>query len=242
MCQVRPIRSASDGSPDDARRRGHDRPRPVRADDDARLDRRRIAGDRDPRRPVGADAERDAADGRPSPDGRARGLREVEQGRVERGPVEPDRGRAACLGAVRQPERGPARGLDAHRRDRPRDAGDCVVVEPRPAQLPHRGRRREHAACAPVPRRGSFHDQHVVAGPREVRGRPGARGAAADHDNVDPAAAHGCSARSTAGTCRIAGSRIGTAAIATRCPNGARNSPIGWRLAPASSARSSMRV
>ncbi len=62
-----------------------------------------------------------AANGNAAPDLRAAPARVVEQRRIERGPVEPDRRRRErAVVAVGQPEPGAADRLDAHRRDRTR--------------------------------------------------------------------------------------------------------------------------
>ena len=84
---------------------------------------------------------------------------EVEQRRVEARAVEADGRTTAGLGAVGQPERGPAAGLDAHRRDGPRDGGD---------------RRRDPGRRAPArPRRPATRRPRRRARPRSrtARGR-----------------------------------------------------------------------
>ena len=89
------------------------------------------------------------------------------------------------LGAVREPERAAARRLDAHRRDRPRDAGEGRLVEPCPAQLAHGRRRREHATRPPAPGRCTLEEHHLATRTGEIRRGHRARGAAADDHDVD---------------------------------------------------------
>ena len=142
--------------PDHAGRRRHDRPRSVRADDDARHDGLRVARDRDARVTVVAVAERDTPDGRAAPDSRARGLRELEQRGVERGPVEADGRRAAGLGAVGEAEGRPTRRLDAHRGDRTGDARED-------------GRRGRHVAARASPRAMRTRRPRASATPARAR-------------------------------------------------------------------------
>ena len=108
--------------------------------------------------------------------------------------------------------------------------GDDVGRETQVAQLRDGGRRREHAAGAPAPRRGPLGDEHPVPGPGDPCGDRRAGDPAPDDQHVNLA---GGSRQ------RPAPAGIRTAAIATRWPANAPASATGRRPAAASSARSS---
>ena len=129
----------------------------------------------------------DVRDRDATPDVDAHRRRVGEERRVERRSVEPHGGVAGRLRAVREPERrAVAIGeLHAHRGDRAGDPGQRLGVQARVAELADGGRRGEHAAGAPAPRRCPFEQHDLVAGPCEVRGGDGARGPATDHHDVD---------------------------------------------------------
>ena len=116
----------------------------------------------------------------------------VEERRIERRAVEPDR----LPVAVRQAERDPCGCLHAHRRDRPGNPGKRRLIQADPAERGDRGGRGEHAAGSPAVRRASLEHGDVVAGAGQQRrddcpGRPAA-------DDRDVRSRHGAPSAGTA--------------------------------------------
>ena len=176
---VRPTRSAEKRRAADAERPGHRRADPVGTDDHSGVQCGLAirATSHDP-------AAFHPGDRRPEPDVRSGAAREVEQRRVESGPIEADRrsGERAVV-AVRKPKLRSGCRLDAHRRRRPNHRRKRLRVEPGLAKRIDRGRRAEDTAGAPsIPRRPLEEDDRAST-PRQSRGedRPG-RAAADDRD------------------------------------------------------------
>ena len=99
----------------------------------------------------------------------------VEERRIERRAVEPDR----LAVAVRQAEGDPGGCLHAHCRDGPGNPGKRRLIQSDPAERRDRGGRREHAAGSPAVCRASLEQGDVVAGAGQQRrddcpGRPAA--------------------------------------------------------------------
>ena len=167
--------------PADAERSGDGRPDPVGTDDDAGLHGSlavAVPGD-DP-------AAFDAGDGGPEPDVRSRAPGEVEKRGVESGPVEADRrGGERAVIAVREPNLRSARGLEAHRRCRPNNAGQRLAVEPGRTQRIDRCRRAEDTAGPPAIGRRALQQDHRSSALGEVSREDGPGRTAADDRDVD---------------------------------------------------------
>ena len=138
-----------------------DRMRPVGAHDDR--------GGEGRRRPIGSSGgelavvEIDRRD-RPSPPDLGPGPRgQLEQRRVQPGPIEPDRRFAPGVRAVGQPKGRAGRCFDAHRRDRPGDLPQQRGIRADPAQGRHRRRRCEHATGPPLPVGRALEDDDRLA-------------------------------------------------------------------------------
>src|SRR4051794_17075587 len=134
--------------------------------------------------------EVDLRDSPPEPDVGAGPPPEVDQGWVETRAVEPDRGPAACLGAVRQPECDAARRLDTHGRDGACDRGECVEIESRALERGRRRWRGEDSPSVPGPGRGPLEDRDGDPGSREARSEDRPSRATADDRDIDPLAGH----------------------------------------------------
>ena len=105
---------------------------------------------------------------------------QLEQGRIEPRSIEPDRRRTtacgrAAIGAVGQPEPGPAAGLDPHRRDWLGHGADRGRIEAQPAQGVGRRRRREDAGRPPAPGGHPLKDDDLMAQPAPSRAAIAAR-------------------------------------------------------------------
>ena len=123
---------------------------------------------------------------------RAGRARLVEECRIERRPVEPDR-RAV---AVRQAEGDPAGCLHAHRGDGSGDPGKGRLTQADPAEGGDRGGRREHAGGPPAVRRASLEHGDVETCARQQRRDDCPRRPAADDRDIRPG--HGTEAAATA--------------------------------------------